>query len=129
MRKTAAAAGEGAPRTVPRRGARGMGEPQMPAPNPNGSTAAAVVGRVCERYGTTPAMLAGPRRRPSETRPRFAAAYAMRAQGIAYREIGHWLGGRDHSTIRTACRRAEVYAGYEPGYADVLAEACEAVGL
>jgi chromosomal replication initiation ATPase DnaA len=78
-------------------------------------------------YGTTPALLVGQRRRKREILPRFAAAYAMHRNGMGKSEIGRWMGGRDHSTIGHAIDQAEVLARYEPGYADVLAEVCEAV--
>lgn len=51
----------------------------------------------------------GPCRKPEFFRPRAAIALAAKVGGRSYREIGRQLGGRDHTTIQSACDRAEQF--------------------
>ncbi len=68
-----------------------------------------ILDRVADVFGVTLADLTGPRRTPDLVQARFAAAYALRGhcQDMPLCAIGAVLGGRDHSTIINALRRAE----------------------
>jgi chromosomal replication initiator protein len=62
--------------------------------------------------------LTGRRRTARIVQARFAAAYALHRQypGMPLSAIGRALGGRDHSTIINAIRRAEALARNDSDY-------------
>ncbi len=74
--------------------------------------------RAANVFGVTIADLIGPRRTPDLVQARFAAAYALRrhCQDMPLCAIGAVLGGRDHSTIINALRRAEALAQRDTDY-------------
>ncbi len=55
----------------------------------------------------TPAEVIGARKTTTLVRARWALMLALRDRGMSYSRIGHWLGGRDHSTVISGCRRGE----------------------
>ena len=67
---------------------------------------------VCEAFGVSAADLRSPTRRKAISLPRSIAMFiARKMTGTAYREIGLYFGGRDHSTVVAAERRiAELVA-------------------
>jgi chromosomal replication initiator protein len=77
-----------------------------------------VLSRTANLFGVTVADLTGPRRTPDLVQARFAAAYALRrhCQDMPLCAIGRALGGRDHSTIINALRRAEALARNDADY-------------
>jgi hypothetical protein len=63
---------------------------------------------VCDYYDLTNIQLVSNRRSVETLRPRQIAAYfARNMTGRSLPEIGRRLGGRDHTTILSACRRVE----------------------
>ncbi len=61
---------------------------------------------VCEAFGVTAADLRSPSRRKAIALPRAVAMFlARRMTKSAYREIGMYFGGRDHSTVVAAERK------------------------
>jgi chromosomal replication initiation ATPase DnaA len=74
--------------------------------------------RAADLFGITVADLTGRRRTPDLVQARFAAAYALRrhCQDMPLCAIGAALGGRDHSTIINALRRAEALAWNNTDY-------------
>ncbi len=78
----------------------------------------AILHHVADVFGVTLADLTGPRRTPDLVQARFAAAYALRrhCQDMPLCAIGEALGGRDHSTIINALRRAEALAQRDADY-------------
>jgi chromosomal replication initiator protein len=85
-------------------------------------TSDAILHRAAELFAVTTKDLTGPRRTPDLLHARFAAAYALRryCQDMTLCAIGRALGGRDHSTIINALRRAEVLAQRDTDYAAKL---------
>jgi chromosomal replication initiator protein len=74
--------------------------------------------RVAELFEVTVADLRGRSRTARIVQARFAAAHAMHREhpGMPLSTIGAALGGRDHSTIINALRRAEALARHDPDY-------------
>ena len=73
---------------------------------------------VSEAFGVTAAELRSASRRKALAIPRAIAMFlSRRLTNSAYREIGAWFGGRDHSTVVAAEKRvaAQVSAGDVPG--------------
>ena len=65
-----------------------------------------VVALVCELYGVTVSDLQGPKRHAAISKPRQIAMYLTRqVTKRSYEEIGHFFGGRDHSTVLYAAKR------------------------
>ena len=65
-----------------------------------------VVSLVCELYGVTVSDLQGPKRHAAISKPRQIAMYLTRqVTQRSYEEIGHFFGGRDHSTVLYAAKR------------------------
>lgn len=63
---------------------------------------------VCTHFGVDVDKVRGRRRPQTIVRVRSVAAYVLRhATSMSYPEIGVMLGGKDHSTMITACRRVE----------------------
>jgi len=60
---------------------------------------AALLNRVCARYSTTVRELTGPMRTKWLPEARREVASTLHRQGMGLRDIGRWLGGRDHATI------------------------------
>ena len=50
---------------------------------------------------------------------RAAVAYACRRAGMSYSQIGQYIGKRDHSTIRSAEKRAKELMASHPCFASV----------
>lgn len=62
---------------------------------------------VALEHGVGVDRLRGPSRGATLCRARFHAAKMLREAGYSLKEIGYVLGGRDHSTIIHALKRAE----------------------
>lgn len=80
---------------------------------------AVILERAAASYGTTVADLIGPRRFARLTKPRQAAAWALRHIGLTLCEIGELLH-RDHTTIISSIERAEHRADSDEEYAQIL---------
>ena len=62
---------------------------------------------ICAEYGVTFEDIASPSRIPKYTKPRFLVCRMLREEmGWSLPRIGRLLGGRDHTTILSAVRRA-----------------------
>ncbi len=78
---------------------------------------------VCEAFGVTATDLRSTSRRKALSFPRSVALFLSRRHTkSAYREIGQYFGGRDHSTVVAAERR--VAAWIDSGEAIVLPTSC-----
>lgn len=79
---------------------------------------ASLVRAVGYNMGVTPAAICGPRRHAALVRARTAACWLLR-QLTTYSlvDIGLVLGGRDHTTIGAAIRRAEDMRRRDPAFA------------
>lgn len=98
------------------------------------AAASAVIALVCDAFKVSEADLkrAG-KSRGRLTRARFAACWLLRHRGKpgsgeqrGFEEIGRLMGGRDHSTMIHAVRRAAALAGDDPGFAAALGRLCQA---
>lgn len=78
---------------------------------------------ICEAFGVTAADLRSPSRRKAVSFPRAVAMFMSRKlTKSAYREIGSYFGGRDHSTVVAAERRVAEWI--EANQAVVLPNSC-----
>ncbi len=67
-----------------------------------------IVETVCTYFRVSPEQLSGPSRARDITYPRHVAIYLLRRFGSQpLTDIGHLLGGRDHSTVISAFKRIE----------------------
>ena len=74
----------------------GLEEPRDPVVH----TADGVIELTAQLFGTTAALVKGPKRERTVAHARHLAMYVMRQDlGLALTEIGRALGGRDHSTV------------------------------
>ncbi len=93
---------------------------QLAAPVPAfapGRRVAEIVGEVAFQTGVRRADILGQSRRFEHFRPRAAAIWiAMRLHCGTVPMIGRAFGGRDHSTIYNACRRAEALRQSDPAF-------------
>ena len=65
------------------------------------------IDQICAEHGVTFEDIAGPRRTVSIIKPRFLVCRMLRDElGWSLPRIGRLLGGRDHTTILWAVRRA-----------------------
>lgn len=69
--------------------------------------AAEVVRRVAAMLGSTRAAVCGRSKNANDMRARRACAVALRRRGLSLPAVGQALGGKDHSTIAHALRRAK----------------------
>ena len=72
-----------------------------------------------------PGDITGPDRSRLFTPARFAVCRALRNRGWSYGKIGRMLGGRDHTTIISACDRADYMVSRDPEYAAKVKELTE----
>jgi chromosomal replication initiator protein len=76
-------------------------QPRSAAPNHR-----AVLEAICSRFTLTPEDLSGPSRARDVTYARHLAMYFLHKRlRLPYTEIGTLLGGRDHTTALSGCRR------------------------
>lgn len=68
---------------------------------------AGILEGVASKYGMPVKALVGPSRRKDLVQARNEAAYLMRNEGLSLKQIGRFLGRRDHSTIINCLRRYE----------------------
>lgn len=77
-----------------------------------------VIPVVCAKFGVTPFDIRGASRKPEYAHPRIAAAYLLRSlTNLSFSEIAVRMGGRDHTTIIYAVKRAPQLAAKNPVYA------------
>ena len=78
-----------------------------------------MVGR---RFNVTLGQLQGPSRKQAIIRARSEAMLlAKQYSGLSYVQIGKFFGGRDHSTVIHACRRAEEKTEKDQGFQVLVA--------
>jgi len=76
---------------------------------------------VAAEFGVDVAMMQGPRRFPALIEARFAYVLVSRRRlKLSTPRIGDALGGRDHTTILHALRRAEAREAVDPDFAACL---------
>jgi hypothetical protein len=97
--------------------------------NPEASLSEQILELIAWHFDTTPADITGSSRRSEHTRPRYAAAKALRLNGLSLAAIGKVLGGRDHSTISNALGQADALMAADKAFAAVvhLADELEAL--
>lgn len=77
---------------------------------------------VASHFRVRIADLKGRRRHQAIARPRMIAMYLSRElSGASFPEIGMRFGGRDHSTVISACRRIESISGDDPDFRETVA--------
>lgn len=77
-----------------------------PFATPHQITADDILTSVCRHFNLSPDDLKGPSRSRDITYARHIAMYLLRHNGPrSLADIGHLLGGRDHSTVLSACTR------------------------
>lgn len=89
------------------------------SPRPTGSRVfvADIIDQVAYETGVSPWDLRGQRRFASLFRPRCAVCWlARRLTSTSLPQIGALLGGRDHSSILNACRRAAELREQDPAF-------------
>lgn len=60
---------------------------------------AELVKRAAERFDVTVEDIKGPSRKKTPTRARYWVFYHARVNGCTTSQIGHHVGGRDHTTV------------------------------
>jgi hypothetical protein len=77
---------------------------------------------ICEHYRVTPEAVQGSSRKPDLVWPRQVWAYLARELlKLSTPKIGHYLGGRDHTTAMHAIEKISGLAGTDAGVAAELA--------
>ena len=78
---------------------------------------------VCDYYHLTKQQLAGSIRTKNIANARHISIYLCRKLlNISYLKIGEEFGGRDHSTIMSACTKVEKQIKKDPMYENVIKE-------
>ena len=72
--------------------------------------------------GLSPSRLTGRERNNRVFVPRAAICWVLRENGLGMAEIGRRIGGRDHTTIIHACRRAEELRTTDPSFRGLCAQ-------
>lgn len=84
---------------------------------------------VAERYSMKVFALRGPGRHPSVARPRMIVMYlARKLTSLSFPEIGAWLGGRNHSTVISGCRKIEALLQTSAGVRAAVRELIDKLG-
>ncbi|MDH7569442.1 MAG: DnaA/Hda family protein, partial [Armatimonadota bacterium] len=85
---------------------------------------------VCDWYRLDPAALKGKRRDRQVLLPRQLAMYlARKATQAPLTDIGHHFGGRDHSTVISACKKIDAALQGDPQLRSILQEICQRLGI
>ena len=85
---------------------------------------------VCDQFGITSKELLSPGRATRIAWPRQLAMYLAReVTGASLPAIGREFGGRDHTTVMHACRRAGQRLADEPGAREAVDSLCERLGV
>lgn len=79
-----------------------------------------IIAHVAAEFDVTPWQIIDPNRSPRFTRPRFAAYTIAQEAGYSLTQIGHGIGGRDHTTVMSGIRRAVIIAAHDPAYSASL---------
>lgn len=84
---------------------------------------------VCARFKVESATIRGPQRGNKKVfRPRHVAMFLAREMnGASFPKIGIYFGGRDHTTIISACRRVRFLMAEYPKFAEMVQECREGV--
>jgi hypothetical protein len=69
-----------------------------------------IIAAIASAFGLTADEITGGRRHNRLIPARQTTAYVLRGLGNSYRQVGVWLGGRDHSSVMEACRQFEARA-------------------
>ncbi len=74
-----------------------------------------IIKRVCDFYGIKTTQIKGPKRDASLVRARQIAMYLLKKElGLTLAEIGHVLGGRDHTTVMHGVGKIELLIESKP---------------
>jgi chromosomal replication initiator protein len=93
-------------------------------------TIADVQAAVCEQFGITSGELLSSGRTSRVAWPRQLAMYLARElTGASLPAIGREFGGRDHTTVMHACRRAGKRLADEPPAREAVEKLCERLGV
>jgi chromosomal replication initiator protein len=85
---------------------------------------------VCEQFGLTSSELLSPGRTTRIAWPRQLAMYLAREiTGASLPAIGREFGGRDHTTVMHACKRAGQRLASEPDARQAVEKLCERLGV
>jgi chromosomal replication initiator protein len=87
---------------------------EMPEPTAGQPPMARIVELVAARCQLPPKALTGPSRVANVAHARHLAMYLARQAGLTLVEIGHNLGGRDHTTVMHACGKIEAAIAADP---------------
>jgi hypothetical protein len=83
-----------------------------------------IISAVADQFEVTAARIKGPCRKSISTRPRFAVCALAKKSGWSQSQIGKRLGGRDHTSIMHAQRRADEIRGKDYDF-EVIMKALE----
>lgn len=90
-----------------------------------------IMDATCQQFGVTRADLVGPKRHAGLAEARFAFIYAARRRYLRHRpsypRLGVMLGGRHHTAIMHADRRASELRAEDPGFRDRCERVLEAL--
>ena len=100
-----------------------------PLPTPN-ITVEDVLRAVCGYFNLKVAEIKSPRRHRTVAFPRQIAMYLCRNRlGLTYPAIGERFGGKDHSTVISACRKIQDLVEHDTGVRAALEEIEKRAGL
>ncbi len=103
--------------------------PQAPSPGRRPRTVAEIQAATCELFGVSSEELVSSSRVARIAWPRQIAMYLSREiTGQSLLSIGHEFGGRDHTTVLHACRRASAKISSEESSRLALHRLCTALG-
>ncbi len=103
--------------------------PQAPSPGTRPRTVAEIQAATCELFGVSAHELLSSSRAARVTWPRQIAMYLARElTGQSLLSIGQQFGGRDHTTVLHACRRASAKISSEESSRLALHRLCTALG-
>jgi chromosomal replication initiator protein len=93
-------------------------------------TVADIQAAACTQFGVSREELVSSSRSPRVTWPRQLAMYLSRElTGESLPSIGRSFGGRDHSTVLHACRRASTRIDNDPAASAAVEKLCRALGI
>ena len=103
--------------------------PQAPSPGTRPRTVAEIQAATCELFGLSSQELLSSSRAARVAWPRQIAMYLAREiTGQSLLSIGQEFGGRDHTTVLHACRRASAKISSEESSRLALHRLCTALG-
>ena len=82
-----------------------------------------IIEEVARYYNVDPLAILGKDRHLSVARARHAAMYVTRlAGGYSFPQIGEAFGGKDHTTVMSACRKMARRSAADPKFKDAVDE-------